>query len=141
MKKITLILLAVFCCQPAWAEIRNYVMTEYELADESGKVITKAILPEGSNKPMTLTLTLSGLGTNRVTAQFPNWGLSQETQIYPLDKFADWLTWSPTDKANWYYVRHDQGITIIELDGEKVKLHNLGLVKYTYIGTYKRPIN
>ena len=138
MKKIVFMILLTFCCSKlAWAEIQNYTLTDYEFADEYGATSIKPIYnTENKSEKLTQTLTLAGLGTNQVTAQSANWGLAQECQVYPMDKSNN----TGVDGSRWYYILHSNGVIIIELKGEKVKLHNLGLVKYTLVGTLDRGI-
>lgn len=141
MKKILVFLLLSYCSQPCWSEIRSFVLDKIEITDADGTVKTAPItadvldrsLKKVTKKEWTGRLTVAGLGTNRVTAQGPGWGLCIETQIFPMDK-PDFQIEGRTDKAEWFYAVHDQGVTVIELKSKEVKLHNLGLVPYTYVG-------
>ncbi len=131
MKKILFVLLLTICCQYSWAsEIREYTLNKMEVMDDAGKVEVAPLLTL-EKEPMTMKLTIAGLGTNRITAQCPIWSLAINPQIYLMDK--------PTyetgiDETHWYYIRHDQGVTVIELKKDNVKVHNLGMVPYTYVG-------
>lgn len=137
MTKIALFLILMFFCSGiALAEMRTYTLNQYELSDENGAVKTFPIKSD-EKKPMSLKLTLAGLGTNKVTAQAPIYNLSVESQVYPLEKNNG----TGVDGADWYYVRGDQGLTVIEIKGESIKLHNLGLVNYTYVGALDRSVN
>ena len=137
MKKILFLSTFVIFSQQykCWAEIRNYILDKIEITDGTGNIKTTPIPNTANEKPMTLNLILAGLGTNRVTAQCSIYSLAIETQISPLDKNNG--TGSDGNRE-WYYVSHSMGITIIELCGKVVKLHNLGAVPYTYIGEYKQ---
>ena len=129
MKKVLLILLLFACCQYGWAsEIRDYTLNQMQVTDDAGKVKVVPILTL-NNKPKTIKLIIAGLGSNRITAQCPIYSLSVETQIYPLDKNI-----TGTNGSEWYYITHSQGVTIIELMGDNLKVYNLGAVPYTYVG-------
>ena len=141
MNKFLIILLLFIICQFqliafSWAEIRAYSLNKIEVTDGAGNVKLLPLLTDES-KPMTMNLNIAGLGTNRVSAQCGIFSLALETQIFPMEKHnSDLLPRldDATDKAKWFYVRHDQGVTLIELKGDDVKVHNLGLVPYTYVG-------
>lgn len=131
--KVMLILLFAICCQYGWAyaDIRNYSLNQVEVVDGTGRVGVVPILTS-DNKPMTIKLTIAGLGTKHITAQCAILSLAKETQIYPMDKPGNG---TGEDGAQWYYVRHSQGVTVIELKEDNAKVHNLGMVTYTYVGT------
>ena len=139
MKK-TLIILLLACYQfsflgNVWAEIRNYTLNQIEITDETGTPKFKTLQSDG--KQITENLVIAGLGTSKVTAQCPIYSLAIETEIYPMSPYTHAHLYSPdnvTDKSKWFYVRHDQGVTLIELKGDDVKVHNIGLVPYTYVG-------
>jgi len=141
MNKFLIILLLFIICQFqliafSWAEIRAYSLNKIEVTDGAGNVKLLPLLTEES-KPITMNLNITGLGTNRVTAQCPIYSLAIETEIYPMSPYTQAHLYIPddvTDKSKWFYVRHDQGVTLIELKGDDVKVHNLGLVPYTYVG-------
>jgi hypothetical protein len=138
MRKILIIVgMLFFSVQPAWSEIRSYSLNQMEITDDVGKSKLIPILTI-DNKPKTMKLVVAGLGTNRITAQCPIYSLVVETEIYPMGMYTPAHSYSrddATDKAKWYYVRHDQGVTVIEVKGENVKVYNLGMVTYTYVGT------
>ena len=141
MKNFLIILLLVMCYQfyradNVWAEISNYSLNQIEIADGTGK---SKLIPslDMSNKPISHMLTIAGLGTNRVTAQCPILSLSIETQIFPLVENNG----TGTDGADWYYVTFSQGVTVIQLKGDNVKVYNLGMVPYTYVGTKARMVS
>ena len=129
--KVMLILLLTICCQYGWAaETRDYTLNQTEVTG-AGKVEVASILGS-DNKPTTIKLIIAGLGTNHITAQCAMLSLSIETQIYPMDKPDNG---TGDDGAQWYYVRYNLGVTIIELKGDTVKIYNLGDAPYTFIGT------
>ena len=99
-----------------------------QVTDDTGKLKVVPILTL-NNEPKIIKLIIAGLGSNRITAQCPIYSLSVETQIYPLDKNI-----TGTNGSEWYYITHSQGVTIIELIGDNVKVYNLGAVPYTYVG-------
>ncbi len=123
--------------QMAFGEIRTYILDKMQTYNNvSGKDDKTIPMLDMKNKPMTKTLVIAGINTNKVTAQCLMYSLAIGTQIFPLGgKEANISTSSGT---SWYYALNDQGVTIIELNGDSVKLHNLGMVPYTYVGALKK---
>ncbi len=139
MKKFTASLTIIFLLQfiglqNCWAEIRTYVIDKIENIDSSGHSKEEPILVMGTQKPITLKLVIAGLGTQRVTAQMPNYNLSVESQIFPLDQSNG----TGEDGSDWYYTRGNIGVTVIEIHNDIVKVYGLGNVTYVYVGKLSR---
>ncbi len=140
MKKIALILfLLTTCCEYVWADTRIYTLNQMEVEDGTGNNKNVPILTL-EKKPTSMKLVIVGLPvsgkrseTDRVTAQCPILSLSKETQIYLMDKPDNG---TGDNGSQWYYIIYNQGVTIIELKGNNVKIHNLGSVPFTYVGKY-----
>ncbi len=139
MKKLTASLTILFVfqfigLQTSWAEIRTYVLDKIENIDSSGHTKDEPILIMGTKKQTTLKLVIAGLGTQRVTAQMPNYNLSVESQIFPLNQNNG----TGEDGSDWYYTRGNIGVTIIEIHNDIVKVYGLGNVTYVYVGKLSR---
>jgi hypothetical protein len=39
-----------------------------------------------------------------------------------------------SDGAQWFYILHDQGATVLQLKGRTVVLTNIGAAPYTFVG-------
>jgi hypothetical protein len=138
MKAVFTILSVLALSLNSIAEIRCYVLNQYEYTDENNKEhITQ--IPNMNNNPTEIKLCISGFGTKHVTAQAPIYSLIKETEILPM-KYKYYENKSETTGRLWYYLVTDQGITILEFyeNNSKIKLHNLGGVVYTYIGNYSK---
>jgi hypothetical protein len=137
--KAILVLLSLFILSSNLkAEIRCYLLNQYEYTDNNNKEHTTEIL-DMNNKKMEIKLYISGFGTNHITAQAPIYPLAKEVEILPM-KYKYYENKSETTGRVWYYVVSDQGITVLEFyeNNSKIKLHNLGGVVYTYIGNYSK---
>ena len=62
--------------------------------------------------------------------------LAVETRIFALNQNNG----TGPDGAEWYYVTSFTGVTVIELTNKRksVKLYNLGMGSYTFIGNEKK---
>jgi hypothetical protein len=111
--------------QSARAEIRTYALDHYEVMDTEHTMKVKVLpLPRPRN------LVIAGLGTNRVTAQCHTYVLEKETQIYPLNKNIA----SGDEDSGWFYTSFGNAVTIIQINGDNVKVHELGAVPDTLVG-------
>ena len=116
MNKVLLVIfLLATCCQSAWAEIRNYALTDIEyVVNEYGKTKAEPLLSE-DKKPITFNLILAGLGTERITAQSDgSIALPEEVQVYPMQKDNG----TGTSQSEWYYTLYNLGAVIIEIKGD-----------------------
>jgi len=121
-----------------WAEIRTYTLDHQEVIDKANvmKIDNLPILAgEKMDKRIYPELIIAGLGTNHITASCNDIyslisGTNREIQIYPMDKNDG----SGADVGDWYYVTYSQGVTIIQINGEIVKVHVLGKFPMTYVG-------
>jgi hypothetical protein len=103
-----------------------YALDHYETmdADHAGKV---KVLPLQSPKKFVI----AGLGTEKVTAQGDLYVFSKETQIYPLNSNrASWV-----NDSKWYYTSFGNQVCIIQIEGDAIKVHELGGVPDTLAGT------
>ena len=137
MKKIKIVAIIVFCVllnifyqYVGRAGFVIILLPKSETTDGTGKTGVVPISPPGK-KPITIKLTIAGLGTSRVTAQSSFYPLEIENQIYPLNEPASALE----PGIDWYYSRQPAGMIIIELKEDNVKLHLLGYPDpWTYMG-------
>jgi hypothetical protein len=125
------------------AEIRDYTLDKIVTIDGSGFSKDEPILTMNPAKPAndeitkptggkgTLHLIIAGIGTDNVTAQCGQIALSIETRIYPMPRNNG----TGSDGCDRYYVSYNCGAVIIEINGENVKLYNLGWHPYIYTGT------
>jgi len=86
-------------------------------------------------KPMTKTLIVAGLGTPMVTAKASVYTLVLGDRLLPMPAAPG----QEEDKNDWFYARSDQGITVLQIPKSgrprvELRLHNLGIAPYTYVG-------
>jgi len=134
MRGLFLIISVFLPISSCLAQILNCTLNKIELVDRNSNVTTAPILG-GNKKPETQTLILAGLDSNRITAMAPILSLAVETQLFQLTKDNG----TGLDGREWYYIRNNIGLTLIELDAKRaaVKVHALGDVPYTFIGSCK----
>jgi len=131
IKKYLLVLLVIIFCQlgltgRVWAEIQTFTLDHFEAMDteHTGKVKTLPL-------PGPKKLIISGLGTDKITAQCHIYALEEETQIYPINKNIV-AGHGPSD---WYYTDFGNMVIIIQITGDNVKVHELGEIPDTLVGT------
>ena len=85
-------------------------------------------------KQVSRTLIVAGLGTPTVTAKANVYTLALGERVLPMPAGP-----GQEDNNDWFYARSDQGVTVLQIPkagrpNVEVRLHNLGMVPYTYVG-------
>ena len=88
-----------------------------------------------NGEPGPKTLIIAGLGTRAVTAKSLVYTLALGDRVLPMPAAPGQME----DNNDWFYARSEQGVTVLQIPktgrpNVEVRLHNLGLVPYTYIG-------
>jgi len=88
-----------------------------------------------AGKPTTRTLIVAGLGTPMVTAKANVYTLVLGDRVLPMPPAPG----QTEDENDWFYARSDQGVTVLQIPKSgrprvEVRLHNLGIAPYTYVG-------
>jgi hypothetical protein len=84
---------------------------------------------------LTTTLVVVGLGTATVTAKDRVWSFALGDRVLPMPAAPGQLE----DGNDWFYARSDQGVTVLQIPkvgrpNVEVRLHNLGIAPYTFVG-------
>ena len=86
-------------------------------------------------KPFTITLIIVGLGTPTVTAKSRVYTLALGDRVLPMPAARG----QQEDSNDWFYARSEQGVTVLQIPkagrpNVEVRVHNLGVAPYTYVG-------
>ena len=120
-------------------ELLTCLMDQVETVDpKTNQRMLHPLLTLVEKRPAPHSLVIAGLGTKRVTAKMKNYTLALGSEVYPMDERE---TYQPAanEDAEWFYARSDQGVTILEIPRKgrprvTMRLHNLGMVPYTFVG-------
>jgi hypothetical protein len=88
-----------------------------------------------NGKPSPITLIIAGLGTPTVTAKSRVYTLALGDRVLPMPAAPG----QQEDSNDWFYARSEVGVTVLQIPrtgrpNVEVRLHNLGIAPYTYVG-------